>query len=419
MKKPGGEVALLTPDAQGWRLVHGGKAQSSPTLDGALALLPARVPLHFALPAPMALLERLTLPSTDREELSGMVQLQLEKTLPYPVDEVTSDFEILHAEETESTVLSTSVHIPGLETLCEPMKTRQRLPEKISIFAQHVAAACPADETVLAVWQEQDQLAIAICENARLSWVDTLTGTDADTLRDDLSRALLSAEMEGVPANFSRVLLGSESPELESALRESFEVPVETLMLDRALPEPPTNLVPSSWVSEVRRFENREHLRQRLTWAAMAYLVLIAFAFLYLAWMKRQVQQVDAKVAEMQPQVEAVARMQARWRVLRPAIDKELYTVEVLRVVQEQVRVLHEKVKSANLTITLFEYSQAGDGTWSFTVAGEAPEAKLVIAFAEELQKAPELKPWKVVKRPEDTFLPDGRVQFRIVGKLQ
>lgn len=409
MKKPGGEVALLTPDAQGWRLIHGGKTHAALTLEGALVGLPAKTPLHLALPAPMALMERLTLPSTDREELAGMVQLQLEKTLPYPVEEVTSDFEMLRAEESESTVLLSAVHIPGLEALCAPLKTRQRLPEKISIFAQHVAAACPAEETVLAIWAEQEQLAVAICEKARLSWVQTFPGTDAETLRDDLSRALLSAEMEGVPVAFTRVLLDSDRADLGATLREIFDVPVETLLLSGTLPEPATNLVPPSWTAEVRKFESTERVRQRLTWAAMGYLILVAIAFLYLAWMKRQVQQVDRAVAQMQPQVEAVAAIQKRWRVLRPAIDKQLFAVEILYLVRSNL-------PSEEVLMTGFDYAQTNDN-WQFTVEGEAPTAALAVEFTGKLQKDPELQAFRVEKT-RDNFLPDGRVQFVIVGKL-
>ena len=410
MKKPGGEVALLTPDADGWRLVHAGKTHSSPTLEGALNGLPAKTPIHLALPGPMALMERLTLPSTDREELTGMVQLQLEKTLPYPVEEVTSDFEILSSDESESTVLLSAVHIPGLETLCAPMRARQRLPEKISIFAQHVAAACPPDETALAVWAEQGHLAVAICERGKLSWVQTLPGTDAETLGDDLSRALLSAEMEGVPVTFTRVLLGGDRADLATILRETFDAPLELLPLDGALPEPATNLVPLPWTAEVRKFESTERVRQRLTWVAMGYLVLVALAFLYLAWTKRQVQKVDREIAQMQPQVQAIGEMQQRWRALRPAIDPKLFAVEILYLVRSSL-------PSEEVLMTVFDYSQTNDGNWQFTIEGEAPTAALAVEFTDKLQKSADLQDFRVEKS-RDKFLPDGRVQFTIVGKL-
>ncbi|RYD62339.1 MAG: hypothetical protein EOP84_34690, partial [Verrucomicrobiaceae bacterium] len=118
MKKPGGEVAQLTPDSHGWRVNHAGKSQSVATLAEAIPLIPAQSPIHLAIPTSMVLMERLTLPATDREELGGMVQLQLEKMLPYPVEEVTSDFQVLSSGETESTVVSLAVNAPSLSALC-------------------------------------------------------------------------------------------------------------------------------------------------------------------------------------------------------------------------------------------------------------------------------------------------------------
>ncbi|HEX8310402.1 MAG TPA: hypothetical protein VF614_03725, partial [Chthoniobacteraceae bacterium] len=75
MKKPSAETALLTPDAGGWRVrMSGGPSQAMRTLGEAAQAIPAGNRIHLALPCHAALLERLTLPSTDRDELAGMVQ---------------------------------------------------------------------------------------------------------------------------------------------------------------------------------------------------------------------------------------------------------------------------------------------------------------------------------------------------------
>ena len=96
MKKPGAAPALLTPDADGWRLSRTGAApQKMATLGEAAAALPAGMRLHLALPCQAVLIERMTLPATDRAELAGMVQLQLEKTLPFAIEEVSSDFVVV------------------------------------------------------------------------------------------------------------------------------------------------------------------------------------------------------------------------------------------------------------------------------------------------------------------------------------
>jgi hypothetical protein len=110
--KLGAETAQITPTPGGWRLHLGSAApKEAATLEEIAALLPPGGHVELSLPCQAAVLERLTLPSTEREELQGMIQLHLEKTLPYPVEEVTSDFEEIQRTETESTVLALAVQI--------------------------------------------------------------------------------------------------------------------------------------------------------------------------------------------------------------------------------------------------------------------------------------------------------------------
>ena len=124
MKKDGVFRAILAPEADGWRVsLPGGGTQSAKTLGEAAAAVPPGATIHLALPAHAALLERLTLPSTNREELAGMVQLQLEKTLPYPMEEVTSDFDVIKQGESESTLISVATHTGQLNRLCEDRKS--------------------------------------------------------------------------------------------------------------------------------------------------------------------------------------------------------------------------------------------------------------------------------------------------------
>src|SRR5437762_12360149 len=89
MKKNGASHALVSPGATGWRIrINGGIDNTVPTLDEALDAIPVDAHIELSLPCQSVLLERHTLPATDRAELADMLQLQLEKTLPFPVEEV-------------------------------------------------------------------------------------------------------------------------------------------------------------------------------------------------------------------------------------------------------------------------------------------------------------------------------------------
>jgi Tfp pilus assembly PilM family ATPase len=183
MKKNGASHALLTPGATGWRIrVTGAQDNTATTLDEALAAIPANAHIELSLPCQSVLLERHKLPATDRAEIADMLQLQLEKTLPFPVEEMSHGFELLGQDENESTILSIAAHHTQLDQICAPLRDKGRLPERITLEAQRVAAACPVNETALALWPEQDQLTVAIVAGGKLAWAQPLSGRDAETV---------------------------------------------------------------------------------------------------------------------------------------------------------------------------------------------------------------------------------------------
>ena len=401
MKPTGG--ALISPDVDGWRVIQHGVARKYPTLGEAAAALPLKTAVRLAIPCEAALLERLTLPATDREELAGMLQLQLEKTLPYPVDEVSSDFEVIHSAENESTLLSVAAHSGQLDELCQPLRDQSRLPEKITLFAMHVAAACPADETVLAIYAEQGQFVLAICEHGKLSWAQTVASLEDDTLLGEAPQMMLAAEMEGVPTQFSSIRLDVALERLQRPLRDLFNLPVELLPLE-SLPEPAGNLIPSAWQADTRRMHRAERLKQRLLLAAVIYLLCVAGAFVYLAWLKREAQTIAVRYAAARPQLEQINNRERRWNVLRQAIDPHFYTVEILYQA-------HRNLPTEDVRIT--EFIQTA-GKW--TVVGEAPSANLAIDYAEKLKAEKELEAWRI-SSGQPTILKGEQARFSIEGQ--
>ena len=405
MKKSGADVALLTPDAEGWRLsLAGGAARKMATLGEAAAALTNGTRVHLALPCQAVLLERMTLPATDRDELAGMVQLQLEKTLPFPIEGVSSDFVILAHGDNESTLVSAAAQHTQLDALCAPLRARGRLPEKITPFPMHIAAACPADETVLAVYPEQGQLVVAICEKSRLAWTHVLPAPDADSLRSELPQMLLAAEMEGVPVVFSRVRLAQECAPLAEVLREFFLLPVEFAAFDGALPEPDVNLVPASWQADVARGARAANWRQRLIAAGVIYVLAIVAAFAYLAWLKAQARKIDAEYAAAQPVEKYVLSQEARSQALAPAIDPRRYARELLFQIDKNR-------PTADIHITEFHLDP---GQWR--IIGEAPSANLAIDYLAKLKEEKELSIFVIDAKPPQ-LLPNDHAQFTIYAK--
>jgi hypothetical protein len=378
--------------------------QSIGALEEAAAALPSGALLHLALPCSSALFERMTLPSIDQQELGGMVLLQLEKTLPYPVEEASTDFDVIKQEESESTLLSVTANHAQLDRLCEPLKSKSIVPQKVTVYAQSVAATCPLDETVLCLWPEDGQLVVAVCEHGKLGYAETLPHTDPVEVSTELPGLLLRADMAGVPTTFARVRIEQGCGGLRDVLAAQLELPVDVFSFDEPLPEPKGNLVPSPWLEEMRQLQSSGQVKGRLQIIAMLYLVLVAVACLYLAWLKRQAQTLDAQIAQTQPLVEFQQDQQNKWQELAPAIDPGRSAVEIMNL-------LFGNLPSKDVKFTLFEF-----GPKNFKIECEAPSANLWTDFTDKLRKEPGLSFYKI-ESPPPQILNDGKVKFTVFGR--
>lgn len=71
----------------------------------------------YALPSRSMCLETASFPTTDPEELLNMTQFQLDQKIPFPIDRMTFDYELLQQDDQQSTVLMGSAQRPIIEQL--------------------------------------------------------------------------------------------------------------------------------------------------------------------------------------------------------------------------------------------------------------------------------------------------------------
>ena len=268
--------------------------------------------MELALPCQSVLIERHKLPSTDNAELADMLQLQLEKTLPYPLEDVSHGFEVLSRGENESTVLTFAASRAQLDTLCAPLREKGRIPGRITLQALRVAASCPDSGTILALWPEQGQTACAIITDGKLAWAQPVPGLGPDAVLGELPGLLLSAELQGVPAEFSEIRISEDAADLADALGQHFGKPVNRL---GTLPgvKSSLDLLPPSWQAELRSRKRGDNLKQNLLVAGVAWLVLIAAAFGYLAWLRNRVQVAKDEHTAMKPRFASIDKQMGRW----------------------------------------------------------------------------------------------------------
>ncbi len=417
-------MAFLAPSSHGWRArVTTGlrpHTQEVPTFTGAVAALPPYYSgqiVSVALPTRLVIFERFTFPSLDRSELEGMVRLQLEKTLPYPVEETTHCFQILApsrdpgaefaepgaAAAPESTVVVCVLHNPAVESFCMPLLHRRRFPERLSVWAMHVAAQAPAAGAACGLWQEEEEVVFAVFENGILSFTEMIASPDS--LLDDFPQVLMGAELAGASTEFCAVLLDPALDRFREPIAGLLNAPFHELVFETLPVEGPIDLTLEAWRAELVRQEGRRKLKMRLATVGLAYAALLLLALAYLGILGRQLRSVQNELAAVQPQVDDVIARQARWRSLEAAIDQRRFTVELLYQV-------FQGLPSPEVRITQFDESPT-----QFTVEGEAPDASQAIQLGEKLKAEPTLNDFSF-EAGQPTILANEHAQFRIFGKL-
>ena len=133
--KGSGEPAPGTTQQNGSWTVR--KLQS---LEEAVPLLSANDEFVLGLPVSAVIAQRFRLPSVDPAEFPEMIRLQIEKLLPFPADEVTSDFELITQNETESVVSAIAIRNEQLADVASPLLDRGYIPRQVTVYAAQRAS---------------------------------------------------------------------------------------------------------------------------------------------------------------------------------------------------------------------------------------------------------------------------------------
>jgi hypothetical protein len=154
------------------------------TLEEAVPLLSASDEFVLGLPISAVLAQRFRLPSVDPAEFPEMIRLQIEKLLPFPADEVTSDFEVIEQNETESVVSAIAIRNEQLAEMASPLLDRGYIPRQITVYAAQRASTHAPKGNALLIYPEGEMLVYAMTENGKLSLARSVERTDLSRGRD-------------------------------------------------------------------------------------------------------------------------------------------------------------------------------------------------------------------------------------------
>ena len=374
------------------------------TLDEAVPLLSATDDFILGLPVTAVLAQRFRLPTVDPAEFPEMIRIQIEKMLPYSADEVTTDFELIEQNESESVVSAVAIRNEQLAEIAGPLLENGYIPRQVTVYAaQRASTHAPKGNAVL-VYPEGETLVYAMTENGKLCLARAFESANGDQLHMELPQLRLSAELQGINASSPSVLLDESCYELRDTVQEILAGSTEIVGIE--LPPAPVklNLLPESWRRRRSQLIKQAEWRKRLIWAGSAYAGLLFLLLVYLGLMRFQVGRLDRQIAQDAPETEFVRTTEAHWKALAPAIDSRYYPVEILQH-------LFESLPSPDVRITAYNQSAR-----QISVDGEANTAALAYEFIEKVKKNPELRIFQF-DMAAPRILPNDHAQFRLEGK--
>ncbi|CAN5494780.1 hypothetical protein BH18VER1_BH18VER1_04360 [soil metagenome] len=402
----------MIPAREGWNIVQ--KAQHSgawdvrtvATLDEAAPVLSGSTEVVLGLPVSAVLAQRMRLPTTDPSEFAEMVRIQIEKSFPFPPEEVTTDFEVIEQAEEGSVVSAVAVHNDRLSEIAEPLLSRGIIPKQVTVYAAQRAATHAAAGRAFLIYPEDAGLVCAVSDQGKIGLTRSLNGTDAGRLRRDLPQLALSAQLQGIDTSSPAVFLDESLFEMRDA--------VDSLSSERAglmaVETPPAstklNLLPDSWRQRRRELARLGEWKKRLMWAGAIYGLVLLLLGVYLLILRLELGRLTRRIANDAPTTEFIQKTETKWKALGPALDPRFYPIEILQH-------LFECLPSPDVQITQFNQSAR-----QVSVDGEAKTTALAYDFAERVKKNPGLQIFQF-EMTAPRILPNEHAQFRLEGKPQ
>ena len=221
------------------------------TLDEAVPLLSTQDNVVLSLPIAAVLAQRFRLPTIDPTEFPEMVRIQIEKALPFSAEEVTTDFELIEQNETESVISAVAVRNERSAEIAAPLIDNGIIPRQVTVYAAQRATTHAPEGRALLIYPEGETLVSAVTENGKVSLTRTLEGAAPEQLRMELPHLALSAELQGINGSFPSVLLDESCYDLRDMVQGILAAPTELVGIETPPASVKLNLLPEDRKSVV------------------------------------------------------------------------------------------------------------------------------------------------------------------------
>jgi len=391
----------------------------------ALAVL--KSPVVLALPSTHLLLRILDLPAVDDDDLVGMVELQVDKFSPFPIDQMVISHEVLSRDPQGCSVLVAAARQKAVDEAGDVLKGQGLRIERVDagllgrwksiVDAGQVASEgretllIVSDETVEMLTHDAGTLIALSCLGKVPDLTDAAVAAD---IAQEVAHLRMGLEVERGRVADTKLTLWSDSAlrPFAEALRQTCGVTVEERALEvlssvahgiaaRALSGAGLlDLTPEPW----RLAMGGKRVRRQMLIGSLAvfglWALLVGGGLGWFAFEQGRLQRMKAEEARWLEPANEVRRLRLQVNMIERYTDRTFSALESLREIS--------RLQPEGVDLSTFTYRK-GDG---MDIDGEADSGLLVNQFNEALNQSPL---FAEVKPGTRTLTKQGRHRFSFV----
>ena len=384
-----------------------------------------------------ALLRAVDLPSSDADELAGMVELQVDKFSPFPVEQMAISHEVLGGKGSNSRVLIAACKREVVDDLGALFTAAGRQPDRIDIAAtgwwhlMQQAGRVPAegrhavllvDETGTELVVNQDGLPVVV---RSLGAQHRLSDEEyAGELAEETGYTLTSLESEWGATAVPDLTVwhrGETPTELVSRLGAECAVETHAQSLDDLPPltegvarrdaesgRTVLDLIPPEWKAEATERKGQRRIITLVASLLVLWIVVLVAFFVVAHFDEARIERLRGEVAALEGPAEEARLLRHRVESLEQFADRTHSALECLREVTELL--------PGEVELNSFTYRKAG----AVNLRGESPRETSILDYFEALEQSElfvEVRPEGLTRAPGGRRNPEFRVTARLPGE--
>lgn len=346
------------------------------------------------------------LPSTDPDELEGMVELQVDKFSPFPIEHLVISHEILSTQEESSRVLVAAVQRPIIESLSASFAAAKIVPNTIDIHIlgwwqllkeeNHI----PGEGTQFLILVDPTGTELIVTQNGVPLIVRALGGHEhvspeefVSEIAEETNYTLTTLESEWGLLHTPEMIMWHrhEAPDtLAEKLSAECYLKVTCHSLDNLAPlsegiarhaaqsmeRATINLALREWPEQEKRRVTRKRLITATASLLTLWAVIMGALFGGSQWAQAELKRLEEKANELAGPAAAIKEMGAKIKELEQYAER---THSGLECVRETVVLLPQ-----DIDLTLFSYYKAND----VKMKGQAKAAHTIYDYVEALEQS-------------------------------